>query len=115
MPFARLLPAHPPVNSPVCPRPRPRTCRLQGNLPFPAVLERLQLPAFELCKVLEAFVQQLPTLPRWVPGWLPAAAWQSSTGSPRFASRLLLLLLHPCWPACTSDACLPAHPPGHLL
>lgn len=36
----------------------------QGTLAFPAVLERLRLPAFELCKVLEPFVQQVPTLPR---------------------------------------------------
>lgn len=37
---------------------------LQGGLAFPAVLERLHLPAFDLCKVLEPFVLQLPTLPR---------------------------------------------------
>jgi retinoblastoma-like protein 1 len=35
-----------------------------GTLAFPAVLERLHLPAFELCKVLEPCVQQVPSLPR---------------------------------------------------
>ena len=39
---------------------------MQGTLAFPAVLERLRLPAFELCKVLEPFVQQVPSLPRRV-------------------------------------------------
>lgn len=39
----------------------------QALLDFPAVLHRLQLPAFDLCKVLEPFVLQLPTLPRCVP------------------------------------------------
>ncbi|KAL4451741.1 hypothetical protein ABPG75_007403 [Micractinium tetrahymenae] len=34
------------------------------SLEFPAVLHRLRLPAFDLCKVLEPFVLQLPTLPR---------------------------------------------------
>jgi len=37
---------------------------VQGDLAFPAVLERLQLQAFDLCKVLDPFVQQLPGLPR---------------------------------------------------
>lgn len=37
---------------------------LQVHLAFPAVLERLALPAFDLCKVIEPFVQQLPSLPR---------------------------------------------------
>lgn len=37
---------------------------LQASLAFPAVLERLRLPAFDLCKVLESWVRQLPSLPR---------------------------------------------------
>ncbi len=47
---------------------------LQGTLAFPAVLERLHLPAFELCKVLEPFVQQVPSLPRRVGGAMRTSA-----------------------------------------
>ena len=70
LPVPRASPAQPPIHSPCSLAPPAHLPALQGNLPFPAVQERLKLPAFELCKVLEAFVQQLPTLPRCVPGWL---------------------------------------------
>lgn len=48
-----------------------------ANLAFPAVLERLHLPAFDLCKAVEPFVHQLPSLPRWVP--LPLLLAPNST------------------------------------
>lgn len=34
------------------------------SLTFPAVLERLQLRAFDLCKLIETFVRHEPSLPR---------------------------------------------------
>ena len=34
------------------------------TLQFPAVLERLALPAFDLCKLVGPFVRHEPTLPR---------------------------------------------------
>lgn len=34
------------------------------TLTFPAVLERLQLDAFDLCKLIETFVRHIPGLPR---------------------------------------------------
>ena len=37
---------------------------LQVTLTFPAVLERLQLKAFDLCKLIETFVRHEPLLPR---------------------------------------------------
>lgn len=37
---------------------------MQVLLTFPAVLERLQLKAFDLCKVIETFVRHEPMLPR---------------------------------------------------
>lgn len=37
---------------------------LQVTLQFPAVLERLALPAFDLCKLVGPFVRHEPTLPR---------------------------------------------------
>ena len=37
---------------------------LQVTLTFPAVLERMQLKAFDLCKVIETFVRHEPQLPR---------------------------------------------------
>ena len=40
-----------------------RNC-LQVTLTFPAVLERLQLKAFDLCKLIETFVRHEPLLPR---------------------------------------------------
>lgn len=48
------------------------------------MLHRLRLPAFDLCKVLDPFVLQLPTLPRCVQALLgmlmlaagTAALWQ---------------------------------------
>lgn len=36
----------------------------QVTLQFPAVLERLGLPAFDLCKLVGPFVRHEPTLPR---------------------------------------------------
>ncbi len=36
----------------------------QVTLQFPAVLERLSLPAFDLCKLVGPFVRHEPTLPR---------------------------------------------------
>lgn len=36
----------------------------QVTLQFPAVLERLALPAFDLCKLVGPFVRHEPTLPR---------------------------------------------------
>ena len=62
------------------------------------MLERLQLPAFDLCKVLEAFVQQLPTLHRCVcGGGFLLLLGMPLTDSPRFPSHVLLP--GPCWPA----------------
>ena len=37
---------------------------LQASLTFPSVLERLNLKAFDLCKVIETFVRHEPLLPR---------------------------------------------------
>lgn len=37
---------------------------MQVTLQFPAVLERLALPAFDLCKLVGPFVRHEPTLPR---------------------------------------------------
>lgn len=37
---------------------------MQVSLTFPAVLERLQLKAFDLCKLIETFVRHEPSLPR---------------------------------------------------
>lgn len=38
--------------------------RMQVTLTFPAVLERLKLKAFDLCKLIETFVRHEPLLPR---------------------------------------------------
>lgn len=37
---------------------------LQASLTFPAVLERMQLQAFDLCTIVESFARHEPTLPK---------------------------------------------------
>jgi hypothetical protein len=37
---------------------------VQAGLAFPAILERLSLPAFDLCKALQPFMAALPSPPK---------------------------------------------------
>jgi hypothetical protein len=53
------------------------------------VLERLRLPAFDLCKAVEPFVLQLPGVPR-------CAAWLPRRPLRMLPLLLLLLLLLSC-------------------